>query len=150
MIDNTVLNTLVMSFLVNTVVPISGVTSIPFQNTQWVSPPFLSHYKSDLLKVLKWAMKDNTSHSTRMGLGSAHVTLNWSSVTASGYTVTVGNAHWTVLRDHPYYTLAGLQPDRAYTAVITPVGRSATLNLSFSTPSLIPGNMYTRIWLIDN
>lgn len=125
------------------------MTPIEFQNVPWITDPFLSHYKANVLKMFGWARKHSmdeglsTSHQIWMGLASADMHIDWTGVTGSedGFSVTVGTTHWTVLKDHPFYTLPGLKPERAYTAVITPIGEDDPTRQSFpfTTPTVVSG-----------
>lgn len=80
-----------------------------------------------------------------MKLGSTDVSLRWSldmpGGEASGFSLQVGEDMWTVMKEHPFYTVPRLKSGRSYTAVVraVPSHNSAALQFTFSTPTLLPG-----------
>ncbi|XP_054281376.1 uncharacterized protein LOC128999044 [Macrosteles quadrilineatus] len=54
-----------------------------------------------------------------------------------GYLVALGAARWTLMADHPWYTLAGLRPNYIYSATVIHLDSHETHTLHFSTPTLL-------------
>lgn len=83
---------------------------------------------------------------TWMKMGSADVSLRWTldlpEGEAGGFSVQVGENTWTVMRDHPFYTVPRLKSGRSYSATISPVPslNTTALQFTFTTPAVLPGN----------
>lgn len=77
-----------------------------------------------------------------MSVDSVQVELAWKVQDTAGYSVNLGveQARWTVLGDHPYYTVPSLAPGQEYTAVVAAVGSGTAHHFQFTTPNLVSGN----------
>lgn len=77
-----------------------------------------------------------------MSVDSVQVELAWKAQDTAGYSVNLGieQARWTVLGDHPYYTVPSLAPGQEYTAVVAAVGSGTAHHFQFTTPNLVSGN----------
>lgn len=86
-----------------------------------------------------------------MSVDSVQVELAWKAQDTAGYSVNLGvdQARWTVMGEHPYYTVPSLAPGQEYTAVVAAVGSGTAHHFQFTTPNLVSGNSLQTVHIIN-